>query len=201
VNLIKVIKSRTIIFLIQISILVIAISIFEYKYELNLQLFPKPYETSEEQIVIIEWLVNFIMYKNLKDTIFIYTIWLIISMVPVLIYYDYKKVYSMNLLTFFFSNFFFYSFLYNYYLPYFNAKFLILFIKTILLGIVIIFFSVGISLIIIVFKKPKSKTQLEDLHHIAELIKSKCPQCGTEFNSNALFCYNCNYELKIGDKN
>ncbi len=199
-NLIKVIRSRIIVFLIQISILIVAISIFEYNYELNLQLFPKPSETSEEQIVIIEWLANYIMYNSLKDIIFFYTIWLFISMIPILIFNDYKKVYSMNLLTFFFSNFFFYAFLYNYYRPYFNAKFLILFVKTILLGIAFIFFSIGISFILKVFKKPESKIRFEDLHLIAKSIKSKCPQCGTEFNSTPLFCYNCNYELKIGDK-
>lgn len=199
-NLIKVIESRTIVFVLQMSFLIALISSFGYNYELNLQYYPKPLKTTEEQIVVIEWLVNYVMYNTLKDAILIYSIWLFISLIPVLIYSDYKKVYAMNLLTFFFSNFFFYAFLYKYYRPYFNAKFLILIFKTILLGIVIIFFSVGLVLLLNTFKKPTSKNQLDELQHIVESIRTKCPQCGTKFNSKPLYCYNCNYELRIFNK-
>jgi len=199
VNLIKLIKNRLTIFLIQISILIAAISFFEYNYDLNLQLFPKPDDTVVEQIFIIEWLVNYILFKSYEDMILIFTIWFIISIIPVLIYNDYKEVYSMNLITFFFSNFFFYAFLLNYYRPYFNANFLNLFIKTLILGITMIFFSIGTSLTLKAIRRPKFEMQQEDLHQIAESIRSKCPQCGTEFNSKPLFCYNCNYELKTGN--
>ncbi|KKM90546.1 hypothetical protein LCGC14_1237590 [marine sediment metagenome] len=198
-NLIKLIKNRLTIFLIQISILIAAISFFEYNYDLNLQLFPKPDDTVVEQIFIIEWLVNYILFKSYEDMILIFTIWFIISIIPVLIYNDYKEVYSMNLITFFFSNFFFYAFLLNYYRPYFNANFLNLFIKTLILGITMIFFSIGTSLTLKAIRRPKFEMQQEDLHQIAESIRSKCPQCGTEFNSKPLFCYNCNYELKTGN--
>ncbi len=196
-QLFKVFKSRVIIFLIQISILILTINLFDYKYDLNLLLIPKPEETTEEQIVIINWLANYILYNDWNDFFFISTIWLLISIIPVLIYSNYKQVYSMNFLTFFFSNFFLYAFLRNNYLPYFNANFLNLFIKTIILGITMIFSSIGLSLVLKVLRRSKSKTKPEDLHLIAESIRSKCPNCGTEFNSTPKYCYKCNAELKI----
>ena len=192
-DIIKVLRSRLVIFLIQLSILLLTINLVEYKYELNLLLFPKPEETTEEQMVIIDWLANYILYDDWNDLFFMYSIWLLISILPVLIYNNYKQAYSMNFLTFFFSNFFFYAFLRNYYLPYFNATFLNLFIKTIILGITMILFSIGLSFALKVIRRPK--IHQEDLHLIAESIKSKCPNCGTEFNSTPKVCYNCNMKL------
>ncbi len=95
-NLFKVFKSRLVIFLIQLSILILTINLFDYKYDLNLLLIPKPEETTEEQIFIINWLTNYILYNDWNDFFFMSTIWLLISIIPVLIYNDYKQVYSMN---------------------------------------------------------------------------------------------------------
>ncbi|KKL75982.1 hypothetical protein LCGC14_2049440 [marine sediment metagenome] len=122
-----------------------------------------------------------------------FSIWLLISIVPVLIYKNYKQAYSMNFLTFFFPNFFLYAFLRNNYLPYFNANFLNLIVKTIILGITLIFFSIGLTFALKKIGNPKIIQ--EDLHHIAESIKSKCPNCRAEFNSTPKYCYNCNMEL------
>ncbi len=72
--------------------------------------------------------------------------------------------------------------------------------KTLILGIPTILFSIGLSLSLKVIRRSKPETQLEDLHLIAESIRSKCPNCGTEFNSTPKYCYNCNAELKIGSK-
>ena len=191
----KLTKSKIIIFLIQIVILILSIYLFDYKYDLNLLQYPKPPTTSEEQIDIIEWLANYIMYEDLNDLFPIYIIWLLISMIPILIYNNYKKAYSTNLTTFFFSNFFFYVFLRNHYRPYFNAKFLHLFIKTVILGIIIILFSIGLSLTLKAIIKPRTEVQYKDLQLIASKCKSKCPKCGTEFNSIPQFCYNCNTKL------
>jgi len=201
-SILKVLKIRFVIFLIQISILILTINLFDYKYYLNLLFFPKPSNTTEEQIVIIKWLANYILYKDWNDLFFMYTIWLPISIIPVLIYNNYKRAYSMNFLTFFFPNFFLYAFLGNYYRPYFNANFLNLFIKTIILGITIILFSIGLSLALKAIRRSKPELQRDDLHMMAELIRSKCPQCGTEFESRPKICYNCNTDLTIksGDK-
>ncbi len=201
-SILKVFKSRFVIFLIQISILILTINLFDYKYNLNLLRLPKPTKTTEEQIVIIKWLANYILYEDWNDLFFMCTIWLLISIIPVLIYNNYKQAYSMNLLTLFFPNFFLYAFLQNYYRPYFDKNFLNLFIKTIILGITILLFSIGLSLALKVIRRSKSDIQQEDLHLIAESIRSKCPQCGTEFESRPKICYNCNTDLTIknGDK-
>ena len=193
----KIFKKKLVIFVIQIGILILSIYLFDYKYDLNLLQYPKPSATSEEQIVIIEWLANYIMYEDLNDIVFIYIIWFLISMIPILVYNNYKKAYSMNLTTFFFPNFFFYVFLRNHYRPYFNANFLNLFIKTIILGIFIVSLSIGISLALKVIIKPKAAVQYKDLQLIASKCISKCPKCGTEFNSIPQFCYNCNTKLTM----
>ncbi|KKM15601.1 hypothetical protein LCGC14_1694420 [marine sediment metagenome] len=57
-QLLSVFKSRLVFFLIQISTLILTINLFDYKYDLNLILIPKPEETTEEQIFIINWLAN-----------------------------------------------------------------------------------------------------------------------------------------------
>ncbi|MBY8984624.1 MAG: hypothetical protein KGD65_06145 [Candidatus Lokiarchaeota archaeon] len=43
--------------------------------------------------------------------------------------------------------------------------------------------------------KVKTDTQLEDLQIVANQIKSRCPNCGTEFDSVPTFCYNCNSKI------
>jgi len=66
---------------------------------------------------------------------------------------------------------------------------------TILLGIVIICLSIGLSLVLKKILKSKIKIQIEDLNSIANESKITCPKCGTEFNSLPEFCYNCNTDL------
>ena len=193
----QIFKKKLVIFLIQIVILILSIYLFDYKYNLKLQEYPKPSTTSEEQIAIIEWLANYILYEDLNDLFFIYTIWFLISMIPIFIYNNYKKAYSMNLTTFFFPNFFFYVFLRNHYETYFNSNFLNLFIKTIILGIFIVSISIGISFALKTIIKTKVAVQYEDLQLIASKCISKCPKCGTEFNSIPQFCYNCNTKLTM----
>ncbi len=202
-KIIDVFRIRIVVFLIQISILILLIHLFEYKHDLNLLLFPQPSDTTEEQIAIIEWLSNYTLYEDWSDLFFIYTIWLLISIIPILIYKNYKQAYSMNFLTFFFPNFFLYAFLRNYYRSYFNTNFLSLFMKTIILGVTIILFSIGLSLGIKKIMKTKIDTQIADLEAIARSITTICPNCGTEFASIPKFCYNCNLDLtiKTEDKN
>jgi DNA-directed RNA polymerase subunit RPC12/RpoP len=55
--------------------------------------------------------------------------------------------------------------------------------------------SIGISLILKNIMKVKTEEQIENLNVIVNRIKSKCPNCGKEFNSTPLYCYNCNSKL------
>ncbi|MDX1797591.1 MAG: hypothetical protein R3255_02980 [Candidatus Lokiarchaeia archaeon] len=200
-KIIEIIRSRIILFIIQISVLFLIVHLFEYKFDLNLSSIPPPINTNDVQIGIIEWLVNYIMYQDLTDLFFIFIIWVLISTIPIVIYNNYRKAYSMNLITFFFPNFFFYVFLFNYYQPYFNVYFLDLFIKTIILGTTIILYSIGLSLIlkkIIDFRFEKKGIDLSD---IARSGKFVCPKCGVEFESIPKVCYNCNTDLTVKDEN
>ena len=194
-KILDVLRSKIVIFIIQIAILSLLIYIFNYKFVLDLQLYPPPPDTTEEQIAIIEFLATYLMYEDLTDAIFIYICWFLVSIIPVLIYNDYKKVFKMNLITFLFLNFFLYIFLSRHLNYYFRVNFSIIFAKTYILGIIIIILSIDISLILKIFRKPKIEARLEDLHIIASKIKTKCPNCGTEFNSIPQFCYNCNTKL------
>ena len=49
----------------------------------------------------------------------------------------------------------------------------------------------------------KKEVKVKDLSIIEEQTKSKCPYCGTEFNSVPIYCYHCNKQLvlDIGDIN
>ena len=183
-------KSKIVIFVIQIVILSLIIYSFDYKFDINFEI-----GISKEHKKIIQFLANYIMFDNLYNLYFIYSIWIIISLIPIFMFNNYKKAYSMNLTTFFFPNFFFYVFLRNHYETYFDANFLNLFIKTIILGIFIVAISIGLSLILKALIKPKASVHYEDLQLIASKCKSKCPNCGTEFNSIPQFCYNCNTKL------
>jgi hypothetical protein len=107
----------------------------------------------------------------------------------------------MNLITFFFPNFFFYVFLFNYYQPYFNAYFLGLFLRTLALGVTIVLYSIGVSLIL---KKVLSSRFDKQTTNIGEIVSSGkiiCPKCGEEFESIPKLCYNCNTDLTVKNQN
>jgi len=188
----KLTKSKIVIFLFQIVILSLIIYSFDYKFNINFDT-----NISIEHKKIIQFLANYIMFDNLDNLVFIYSIWIIISLIPIFIFNDYKKAYSTNLTTFFFPNFFFYVFLRNHYRLYFNANFLNLFIKTIILGIFIVSLSIVLALTLKAIIKPRTEVQYKNLQIIASKCKSKCPKCGTEFKSIPQFCYNCNTKLTM----
>lgn len=194
-KIVGVFQKKIVIFIIQIAILSLLIYIFNYRYVLNLQLYPPTPDTTEEQIAIIEFLATYLMYEDSTDAFFIYICWSLISIIPALIYDDYMKAFKMNLITFLFVNFFLYIFLYRHVNYYFRENFSIIFTKTYITGIIITILSIEISLILKKIRKPKSKERLEDLQIITNRIKTKCPNCGTEFNSIPQFCYNCNIRI------
>ena len=44
-------------------------------------------------------------------------------------------------------------------------------------------------------KNLRKKVITQDISLIEQQTKSKCPYCGTEFNSIPVYCYNCNKKL------
>ncbi|MFX1347999.1 MAG: hypothetical protein ACFE92_04960, partial [Promethearchaeota archaeon] len=180
-------RSRIILFLIQILLLSSFIYSLGYFFKINFDA-----GTLIEQEVIIQFLANYILFDDLLGLCFIYISWIIVSLLPIFIFNNFKKAYSMNLMTFFFPNFFLYVFLWKYSPDYFNLNFQFHLLHTILLGLVIIGISIGLSLLIKKITKKEVITQIEDLSILASEGKKVCPNCGTEFESVPKFCYKCN---------
>lgn len=192
----SILKIKVINFIIQFLILSLFIYIFDYKFKINFD-----NDISKERQDIIQFLANYIIFdiNDLTSVYFIYTSWIIVSFIPIINFDDYKTSYSMNLYTFFFPNYFFYIFLYRYSPNYFHSHFSTLFTQTLILGLFIVVFSIGISFILNKTIRHRSKAQFEDFKKIVEKIKYKCPNCGTEFNSIPLYCYSCLKELETNE--
>jgi len=180
-------KSKLVLFIIQILILSLVLSLFQYNSQIEFTL-----SISDERKLIIQFLSNYITYNNSFGFMYIYLTWILVSLLPIFILNDFKKAYSMNLLTFFFPNFFFYVFYYRYSETDFNALFPSLIVKTIILGITIVIISIGLSLILKFIKCFRKETKEENLKQIELQSKTTCQNCGTEFNSVPKYCYNCN---------
>jgi len=189
-------KLKVVNFLFQILILSLLIYIFNYKFKINFD-----GEISIERQRIIQFLANYIMYnrEDIFGLYFIYMSWIIVSLIPIFNFQDYKAAYSTNLYTFFFPNFFFYIFLSRYSPNYFESYFLHLLIQTLILGLFIVIFSIGVSFLLNKTIRLKSKAQFEDFKKLVEEIKFSCPYCGTEFNSHPQYCYNCLKELETNE--
>ncbi len=187
---VEIFRNRLVLFIIQTLILNLVVFYFGYQINLNYDI-----GTTIEQQMIIQFFANYILFDIWPGLFFIYLLWILISFIPIFIYNNFKKAYSMNLITFFFPNFFLYVFLSKHSPVYFNSHFSFHFMHTILLGIVIIGLSISLSLIKEKILKSKFKPQIEDLYSLANGSKITCPKCGTEFNSLPKFCYNCNNDL------
>ncbi|MFX0029690.1 MAG: hypothetical protein ACFE8B_10810 [Candidatus Hermodarchaeota archaeon] len=185
-------KSKIILFTIQILILSIFLFYSGYHFSIS---FDGTVTISQRKI--IQFMANYVLFESLSDMVFIYSIWFCVSLIPIILYNNFKKAYSMNLMTFFFPNFFVFAFLFNISRNYFNSNFLDHFLRSLLLGILIFVISIGLSLILRKFTKPKSEEQIESLNLIVSKIKTKCPECGTEFNSTPIYCYNCNSKILV----
>ena len=92
-------------------------------------------------------------------------------------------------------------FQYKYSRNYFNSNFIHHFLHALLLGLLIVVVSIGISLILKIIMKVKTEEQIENLNIIVNKIKTKCPNCGIEFNSTPIYCYNCNKKLLKPEEN
>jgi len=189
-RILNIFRMRFVIFLLQFLILTLLISFMGYEINLDLDI-----GISQERALIIQFLANYVLFKNLSSLLFIYIIWLSVSLIPIFVYIDLKKAYSMNLLTFFFLNFFPYVFLKQYSLNYFNINFQFHIGNTLLLGITIVGFSIVLSLILKKIKISKKRSRIVNLETIAKSISTVCLQCGTEFDSRPKICFNCNADL------
>ncbi|MFW9826662.1 MAG: hypothetical protein ACFFEY_03470, partial [Candidatus Thorarchaeota archaeon] len=170
-------------------------------YKFNVIFNIPPNEPTMEQKVVTQFLANFVLFKIIPDLVFMYTIWILVSIIPIFVYNNYKKAYSMNLITFFFPNFFLYIFLSRYSIAYFNSYFPFHLVQTILLGIVIAGFSIGISIGLNKFLKYIKKDQIEIIDSIAKEGQITCPNCGIKFESIPKYCYKCNRILIGPDEN
>ena len=179
-------KSKLILFCIQILCLIAFLNISNYKLPIEFS------PSANEQQFIIQFLANIVMYNSSLGFVYINLTWLIVSLIPILIFIDYKKAYSINLTTFFFPNFFFYVFYRRYSETYFNALFPTFIFKSIILGITIATTSISLSLILKFIKKSTSNANVENLEQIGQKNTIECPKCGTKFDSIPKYCYNCN---------
>ncbi len=194
-KIIDVFRSRIILFMIQILLLTLFIYVIGYQNEISLDV-----GISIEREKIINVLANYTLFDNFVGLNFLYTSWILVSLIPIFIYNNFKRAYSMNLMTFFFPNFFLYVFLWRYSRDYFDSNFQFHFLHTILLGIVLVGISIGFSLILNKVIQFKTEIQMEDLSTIASTSKVVCPNCGIEFESIPKFCYNCNSNLTLISK-
>lgn len=106
---------------------------------------------------------------------------MIYVLIPIIIFFDFKKAYSTNLSTFFLFNFFFYVFLFQHENDFFESHFPIFIINTLLLGSAIIVFSIGLSIVLKYFKKLKEKQKQIQFDTNEGKFLMVCPKCGTEF--------------------
>ena len=195
-NKLRILRIKFVNFIIQIIILSLFINFINYKFAIKFD----PGILKERQL-IIQFLANYVMYDRDKifGMTFIYLIWIIACLIPVINFDDYKSAYSTNLYTFFFPNFFFYIFLNRYSPNSFNSYFTTFIINTLILGVTLLIFSLGISIILNKTIRNKSKAQLEDFKKIIEKMKFICPYCGTKFNSIPVYCFNCLKELRTDE--
>ena len=170
--------------------------VFNYEYSIDFDV-----GIMEERRIIIQILSNYILYDT-EGIIFIYSIWIIVSLIPIILLFNVRRATIHNLIAFFFPNFFFYVFLSRYSPVFFNANYADLIMKTIVLGIIIVLVSILLSLLVKLTKNLKKDTSERDLELIADQIRLECPKCGTKYESIPIYCYNCNCQLKneAGDK-
>jgi len=187
----KIIKSKIGIFILQVIILSLFIFGFDYS-------FPIAFDSgiTPERELIIQFLGNYILIDSYIDMLFLYGVWTLITLIPILILNDSRRALGANLKVLFFPNFFFYLFLSRYSPNYFNSNWLILLIPFLIFAITIIFLSVLVPKLYNQLKPTNHEVKMHQLRKIAEENRQKCPNCGEEFESSPIFCYKCSTRLK-----
>jgi len=184
-------KSKLMIFCIQILILLIFSAIFNYQIQIDFDSSTDP--RAGEQQFIIQFLANLFLYNTTFGFLYVNFTWVIVSLLPILIFNNFRKAYSMNLTTFFFPNFFFYVFYWRYSITSFSSVFPTFLVKTVALAITLVIISIGLSFVLKLIRNEEKKVDIRDI----ELKnRSECPQCGAKFDSKPKYCYNCNTYLK-----
>ena len=184
-------KSKLIIFCIQILILLISNAIFNYRIQIDFDLSIDP--RAGEQQFIIQFLANLILHNTIFGFLYINFTWVIVSLLPILIFNNFRKAYSMNLTTFFFPNFFFYVFYWRYSITSFSSGFPTFLVETITLAITIVIISIGLSFVLKLIRNEEKKIDITDIELKNRL---ECPQRGVKFDSKPTYCYNCNTYLE-----
>ena len=184
-------KSKLMVFCIQILILLISNVLFNYRIQIDFDLSIDP--KAGEQQLIIQFLANIILYNTTFGFLYINITWVIVSLLPILIFNNFRKAYSMNLTTLFFPNFFFYVFYWRYSITSFNSVFPTFLVETIALAITLAIISIGLSLFLKSIRNEEKKVDITD---IEIKNRSECPQCGAKFDSKPKYCYNCNTRIK-----
>ena len=186
-------KKKTVSFILQFVLLTLIIFLSNYSFQIDF----KP-NTIIEQRIIIQFLANLVLFRGISDTVFMYITWLIISLIPILINFNFKKAYSSNLLSFFILNFFVYVFLFNKDMrvtsDFFTVNFIPLIVNSILLGLTITIYSIFLSILLNKIKSARVEKKVSE-NVVNENPLIICPKCGTKFDSIPLYCYNCNSKL------
>ncbi|MFO8019119.1 MAG: hypothetical protein R6U96_10820 [Promethearchaeia archaeon] len=189
-------ESKIFLFLIQMGLLYTLKFVFQYEYKIAFD------ETiSSFHRDLIKFLGGFFLFGPAGSLPLLpYVSWTLAALVPILIHRKPKKAYSLNLLTFFLINFFFYVFLERYSSNFYYAHNFSLFLQSIILGIYL--FGISISLGF-VFQKLGENSQEENrmnLEKIVERTRSECPYCGTKFESIPEYCYKCSKKIPVSEK-
>jgi hypothetical protein len=190
VKILNILRNKIIIFFMQFGVLSLFLFIFEYSFQISFDS-----TISAERRQIINFLANYVMFEGFNDLILIYGLWLMVATIPIILFRKVKKAYSMNLISFFVPNFFFYVFLSRYSPLYFNEMFGQLLLRTIILTIVLTIYSIVFSLIVNYIWKAFKKSGTVEILEIDKKVISICPKCGTKFDSKPLYCYKCNAKL------
>lgn len=192
----KIIKSKIGIFILQVILLSLFIFGFDYSFPIAFDAGITP-----KRELIIQFLGNYILIDNYIDALFLYGVWALVSLLPVVILNDSRRALGANLKLLFFPNFFFYLFLSRYSPNYFNSNWLFLLLPFLLFAITIIILTVIIPKLYNKLKATSHEAQMHELRKIAEENRKKCPNCGAEFDSSPLFCYKCSTRLNPLENN
>jgi hypothetical protein len=186
----KFVKSK--IFLAVLQIIILSFMVITFS---NGKTFIYNPQSLDIQKFVVSFLATYVIYQTAFEMMFLYFSWLAISLIPVIVYHDYKKAYSLNLTIYFIFNFFFYIFLNRYAESSFRLSFTIYFVNSVILGLIIIAFSICLAIISNKLIRFKQRAKQDSNYPSKSLKVFRCPNCGTEFNSYPIYCYNCNEKL------